>query len=351
MFIETHIDREKNLAFIKSSDVQAYPCGRRRSDTIDTDGDRLTTADSYRIPFDPEARLNTEANARKHSSINGYAQTYIKQFNNNLFELSLGGYLFSIKLSAEYASPEYFCTKLLDFFATNNVEVANATEIFANILIEDVHLYSGFQEYYTGVLRNQSNSVGDGPKSFLDLLPDGAAEKEDANNYYFSGLSFSLVPLVDELTSSEEPYSIKPVSVTRTNNITANQTCISLRLFKKVNNSWILNNRALLPKVEHGSDDNSVLVNKLDVAHVAADSIDTENLRATTINATNVGTVEDKITNVVAETIYSDGLSVGDNVTAPEFYISQANTSYRVPFMSITKQADGSYQLQINRVN
>ena len=60
MFIETHkTENDIDLTFIKSTCIQAYPCGRRRipDQTAETAG--------FRIPFDPEARLNTEANNRK----------------------------------------------------------------------------------------------------------------------------------------------------------------------------------------------------------------------------------------------------------------------------------------------
>ena len=70
-----------NLIFIKSRYIKAFPCSRRRSNlTIDTDGNENSVLDKYYIPFDPEARLNTEANNRKHSALNGYKQDYLREW-------------------------------------------------------------------------------------------------------------------------------------------------------------------------------------------------------------------------------------------------------------------------------
>ena len=83
MFIETRSDTLANekikQTFVKSLNVQAFPCGRRRSDSNQV------------IPFDPEARLNTEANNRKHSGINGYTQTFLKSDWNTGTESSEAG--------------------------------------------------------------------------------------------------------------------------------------------------------------------------------------------------------------------------------------------------------------------
>ena len=118
MFIKTRIDTINDTqiarAFVKSAHVQAFPCGRRRSTPIEKDLNDIQTAGKvteYRIPFDPEARLNTEANNRKHSSLNGYTQTYLYSWNkdsDNKLSMSIAGYLFSIALTSEYTQVQEF---------------------------------------------------------------------------------------------------------------------------------------------------------------------------------------------------------------------------------------------------
>ena len=81
------------LAFLKSTAVKAFPCSRRRSTLIDVDGRADTVEDRYYIPFDPEARLNTESNIRKHSGLNGFKQSYIQEWNDiTEYYLLLGVY-------------------------------------------------------------------------------------------------------------------------------------------------------------------------------------------------------------------------------------------------------------------
>jgi hypothetical protein len=68
MFTEVHLkndDSGQKLAFINSLNVQAFPCGRRRSEQI------TSADDKYYIPYDPEARLNTEKN-NSNRFITGY---------------------------------------------------------------------------------------------------------------------------------------------------------------------------------------------------------------------------------------------------------------------------------------
>ena len=181
MFIETHkLTNEITLTFLKSANVQVFPCGRRRSNTIRTDLNKDGNAESFQIPFDPEAKLNTEANNRKHSGLNGYTQTYIKSFENNVFSFALAGYLFNINLDSNYNTENTFGEKLLDelrksllntYLSNNTFDSEDAkneatesfnstfynnnTKIYANIRLEDLQLFTGFQEYMTTILRDQ----------------------------------------------------------------------------------------------------------------------------------------------------------------------------------------------------
>ena len=143
MFIKTRIDTvgENKIArvFVKSSSIQAFPCGRRRSTEISTAGS-TSTSDKYRIPFDPEARLNTEANNLKHSGLNGFTQTYVKSYNKSyidgdnefkdgVFLFSLAGYLFSIKLTGDYYdSPNNFGGSIISCIARALYDSANSNQ-------------------------------------------------------------------------------------------------------------------------------------------------------------------------------------------------------------------------------
>ena len=119
LFNETHLYGESMLTFIKSTNIQAFPCGRRSS-AINYDknsNSKIDDDEKYYFPFDPEARLNTEANNRKHSSLNGYTQTYIKQWDTSqkALTMSLAGYLFSIYLVDKQTSPNTDFSVVNDF--------------------------------------------------------------------------------------------------------------------------------------------------------------------------------------------------------------------------------------------
>jgi hypothetical protein len=66
------------LGFLNSMDINVFPCSRRNSSIIEA---HLEGQSHYYFPYDPEARLTTEANKLKESSLNGFTQTYIKSLN------------------------------------------------------------------------------------------------------------------------------------------------------------------------------------------------------------------------------------------------------------------------------
>ena len=272
MFIETHLDtindEQVALAFIKSSNVQAFPCGRRRSTLIGNDLNNdgfVSEAEGFRIPFDPEARLNTEANNRKHSSLNGYTQTYLKSWNNNMdgkLVLSIAGYLFGISLATDYISEYGFCNHVFDTIINKIKKLdkdfdeesftANHSRIYANIVIEDVQLFAGFQNYYTGVLQSQST---ENTSQVLDLLCTDK-NPEDINSYYFSGLSFSVAPLTG---INETRSELK---------LNSRQTIISLCVLQKDAGVWCIHEAARLPEITHGDTENSVVLGDLTASSV-----------------------------------------------------------------------------------
>ena len=229
------------LVFIRSRYVKAFPCSRRRSTLIDGDGNNNTVQDRYYIPFDPESRLNTEANNRKHSGLNGYKQNYIYDWDSLTGHLSvvLAGYLFDIQLLQGYTTPVLFGQQIEKFF--NNFD-----KIFINIRVDDVTFFSGaggLPAAYTKILRNQTAT--DVPSSSLDTLIDGLFA-DDPDNYYFSGLSFSPSPIVDS----------------------GDNNVISLCLLEKIDGIWRIHEQSKLPVIDHGSKENSVKVNILEADHI-----------------------------------------------------------------------------------
>lgn len=265
MFIKTHNTKtdesDIDLAFIKSLNVLVYPCGRRRSEIVDNDanGDgNITEIEQYRIPFDPEARLNTEANNRRHSSLNGFTQTYLNKWDENekFLSLVLSGYLFNIKLDTGYQAVKDFGDKIIEFLPAR----ANKNSIYANILIEETKLFEGFDTYYTEVLRDQSQS--DYGLTNLDLVADEDSAPEP-NNFYFSGLSFSTTPLSGDTST----HSIKFA----TNN-GLKQYIISLHVLEKISDTWQIYQPSLLPKIEHGSTEDSIKVKTIFAKNLIQDT-------------------------------------------------------------------------------
>lgn len=248
MFVKP--DTSSPLVFIRSKYVRAFPCSRRRSTLVDSDGDNNSIHDKYYIPFDPEARLNTESNNRKHSALNGFKSSYLYNWSVNedsgigSLAIVLAGYLFEIQLPAEYSTPALFGSAL----GTGNA-------IYANIGVEDVLFFSGaagVPETTTEVLRDQTSNAA--PTGSLDLLVPGESA-EEADSYYFSGLSFSAAQLNDN-----RAYSIK-------------------LLQKDKDNKWQVCETSRLPEINHGETPASVKVGTLE-----ADSINIAGAHPSTLN-------------------------------------------------------------------
>jgi hypothetical protein len=270
---------ETGLTFVNSKDIKVYPCGRRRTQEISTSNG------TFSIPFDPEARLNTEANNRSASGLNGFTQTYVKESTANTLSLVIAGYLFNI-------AGADIIEKLGSAF--------NGTDIYANIRIQSTQLFSGFKDYNTWVLRNQTAS--DGPLTMLDLLKEGE-EPENFNNYYFSGLSFTSTPLSSASTNSakealeiEGAYYInndESVDFSATNSWGLTtimkkadaegainpekdvryQQVISLHILTKANDTWQIFQPALLPKITHGEIEDSIKVGDVEASRISAPDI------------------------------------------------------------------------------
>lgn len=413
-----HTDTVK-LAFLKSTNIQAFPCGRRRSELVDKDGSVATTNDQYYFPFDPEARLNTEANHRKQSGLNGYTQTYLKEWDkdNKLLTLSLAGYLFTIDINVQIPEVKDAQDKVIeqaynlvneaDFGAKMATLVGAENAIYANIVLEDVHLFSGFREYHTRVLRDQLGRDSESPSTQLDLLTDAdsidvkSVDVNDFNNYYFSGLSFSSAPMAGIGQSGYTPTTRDICIKTEVGNRKATQEIVSLCILEKVKTSadgvtpevweWKIHEPARLPFIEHDTLEDSVVMgethvrknltvdenatinqnftvkdkvevtsnstkvkNKLVVENdveVENNTITTKNLTATeTVLAKNIGTDDNKIVKITATEAKIDTLNANDIQQNIAGLDSIPAKHYDVPVMFI-KQVDGEYQLQISRVN
>lgn len=290
MFNEIHRlnateDKSILLAFVKSLNIQAYPCGRRRSVPIDNDNAAVTTIDQYHIPFDPEARLNTERNSRRHSGVNGFNSSFLKTWDvaNEKLTLSLDGYVFDIDLRVKdkqvataYLEVNQFCSKLVELLNIADADAIvpldqRASKIYANIRLEEVPLYEGtFKDYSTWVLRNQSNTAEAAPQ--LDLVAtlnnEGAiADRSTPDNFYFSGLSFSIDPITEEGGKTRSEKYLKSASG-------RNQKVISLCLFKKNSaGEWIINPQAGLPNIEHGNTEDSVKINDLQATSITTGGV------------------------------------------------------------------------------
>lgn len=255
MFIEKHNlyattsgSFNPTLAFVKSVLIKAYPCGRRKS-TLVTEGEQ-----KYNIPFDPEARLNTELNNRNTSASNGYTSSYINEWNadSKRFSLVLGGYSFELSLPDDTDETKKMYN-INNFGKTliTYLEKPSATAIYTNIRLEETPLFRGEVDYDTWILRDQTD-YSQTARSELDVE---ISEKIDLvnqeQNYYFSGLSFSTEPL----TEVHDTRSRLDITTTR-----RQQQVYSLCIMKKVGDTWCLNEPAKLPKIEHGESTDSIRV-------------------------------------------------------------------------------------------
>lgn len=248
-----HIDADNKLAYLNSLNVKVFPSGRRKSELVNEND----LKERYHIPIDPEARLNTEANHRKHSGLNGYKQSYILGWTSEYVSLVLAGYLFNIKLSDGYTSIQ----RIGEYLATNLEDTAGnaANKIYANILTADMAFFSSVDgstnneatKVGTEILRDQSFSAQ--PKTCLDLLklkPNSTNEYEPQNkaaSYYFSGLSFSAEPL-------------KQIKENGGQAIPANMHPFSLQILTKGEDSWHICESSRLPEIDHGDTKDSVKI-------------------------------------------------------------------------------------------
>jgi hypothetical protein len=98
--------------YFKSRDVRVFPSSFRGT------YNNTTT-------FDPEARLNTEANFIA-PKISGNKASYIVNYNTNKIKFVLGGYYFEINNITDYdLNDKYLNIKLREFTIAENQNDAN----------------------------------------------------------------------------------------------------------------------------------------------------------------------------------------------------------------------------------
>lgn len=344
MFIEKYTDTISNdkvtLTFLKSLNVQVFPCGHRRSTVL---SDEVS-----RIPFDPEARLNTESNNLKHSSLNGFTQTYLDLWDETYKKLtvSLAGYLFSIDLVDDYITPNEFGISLAKKFES---DISN---IYLNIIIEDAPLFVGEPKAYTTSVLGSLVESND--ESALDLLVRGKTESSSSkDDYYFSGLAFSPTPLVSAV---RDKYSKAASFNTRDDfsflvkigdNQVVKKRVISLHILEKVDGHWKIHEPSRLPHIEHGTYENSVAMNALSAGKFSADEA---NVAKAIVNDADVANIKvtkkltahnnDSTAEVDADILTASSATIKD-IAADRITIS----SKPVPTVEL-KESGGYYQLQ-----
>jgi hypothetical protein len=282
-----------NITFPASIDVQAFPCARRRSI-------ELTIGQTQQMwPFDPEARLNTERNNRRHTGINGYRDSYINTINiekptatapasgqeQKLGEcdFTLAGYNFKLNLFEDSLPTGFTRTgvtsgiDLLGQLILHGLDldetIANsANKLYANIVLEEQMLYTGdLTNATTKKLSASSWLLGrqifqnTGSETALDLLRAVAPGEnasdliKDPANFYFSALSFSK----EKITPSSAVEDVNGVSISPVVLSGKNLIVVSMNILQKSNNQCVINQRALLPDIRHGSTVDSVEVGSL----------------------------------------------------------------------------------------
>lgn len=286
-----------HLAFVPSTNVFAYPCARRRSVAGVADGNDITS-----FPFDPEARMSTEKNTRNIVSKNGTHNSFLRQFkhtingNSTLMEAELAfainGYSFCIKIPSEFWADEHDIsgntiaddakTDPLTFLCNDLItalDVSEATSIYANILTETVPFVEGEFDALDAtsvILRNQDSTETaqnlDAPvrKESLSTTDPNSYGKHPSH-FYFSGLSFSVIPAAKtDLAENDKEVRRYAYETIAANSEQDNkiQEYTSLRLFIKQGAKWLINQEALLPELRHGDAENSV-----DVGHLRAESL------------------------------------------------------------------------------
>lgn len=275
-------DGSPSRVFIKSSDINIFPCSRR--------GQVSSTSNGI-MYYDPEARLNTERTNRIHTATNGFKASFISN------ECLTTSGTFTDDSTLKFVLAGY------------TIEVQNFTpaEIAAALGISTgtIYAYLGIQPnvlvnstYSTEILYRQlpSDLIS---SNYLDVPYDKVSPTID----FFMGVSF---------TSSADVNDASVVPFT-------------LPLFAKAEGDWALVQTSLLPKIDHDNTANSVVVDTLRVSgdlqvdtniNIGTDSTG-GTLSAKKISVPNTEITETGIETALvrADSIESDGLAIGEAIT------------------------------------
>ena len=197
----THLIKNK---FFRSKDIKVFPSSFRGTYRAgDTDSDP-------EITFDPEARLNTEANfilPRTTLDKSSYIISYDSQGTGKL-KFVLGGYYFELLEVQDYLE------ELLNKFVGIK---------FRSVSLQEPNLDIAYQRD-----SSRSTLILDSWESTSDLILD----VEDPDGYYFTGL---------QVLDTSEP---------------SDAVSASIKLFME---DGEINQKALLPNIEHGQGDNTLI--------------------------------------------------------------------------------------------
>lgn len=210
--VEAGTTNEHTRVFIPSQEINVFPCSRR--------GQNDTEINNLKY-YDPEARLNTERTNRLHTAVNGFKDSFIigNSFaSGDTLVFVLAGYYIKVKN-----------------FDPSAVATAIGTDISA--IYAHLRLHSGVSldtgNYFTEMLFRQSDLDTDA--NYLDV--EYTDEISGNSNYFFVGISFTKDPIDND-----------------------DSTVHNLPLFTRTDNNWELVQTSLLPKVEHGTTEDSIKI-------------------------------------------------------------------------------------------
>jgi hypothetical protein len=181
-------------------------------------------------------------------------------------------------------------------------------------------------------------------ESALDLLVRGKTESSSSkDDYYFSGLAFSPMPLVSAV---RDKYSKVASFNTRDDfsflvkigdNQVVKKRIVSLHLLEKVEGEWKIHEPARLPVVKHGQDRDSVVIDNLQISRLRAnelfsneavlDTVDIGSATAEKINVTKTASIEEL--NVSQVNAYHINI---DNKPVPTVELKESGGYYQLQF-------------------
>ena len=300
-FLVSVVNDNPDRVFLKSDAINIFPCSRRGQ--YDTSG--------VPVPFDPEARLNTERTNRLHTALNGFKNSFIISYDNQQLKFVLAGYYIEIK----YFNPADIAGNLS----------GNTTEIYAHLSLH-TGITLNTTDYTTEILYKQLPS-GVIESNYLDVPNEGTN--------FFMGISFTADGAA---TDSLSDATLIPHN---------------LKLFTKSDDTWQLEQTSLLPKIDHDATEDSVVLDKLHVREnlQVDEDLTVANLTTNSISVPYTGGIqyfpntEIKHTGITTAYVHAGSIQADGTVSASTF--TQNNKP--VPSIDVVEQTNGTWQLQISR--